>query len=99
MRLTERQRQTIKSVVAEIVGSDSRVWLFGSRLDDNRKGGDIDLLIETDRVVPNRASTLCKLDGRLAMRLGDRKFDLLLKDAQSSDFPIHGLARAKGVRL
>lgn len=99
MRLTEIQRQTIKSVVAEIVGNDSRVWLFGSRVDDSKKGGDIDLMIETDRVLPNRAYAICKLDGRFAMALGDRKIDIVLKDARTSDAPIHRSAKEQGVLL
>lgn len=99
MRLTEHQRQIIKSVVAEVVGLDSRVWLFGSRADDSKKGGDIDLLIEIDGVLPNRASAICKLDGRFAMALGDRKIDIVLKDARTSDAPIHRSAREHGVLL
>ena len=33
----------------------SRIWLFGSRADDIRRGGDIDLLVETDAELSNRA--------------------------------------------
>jgi len=46
MRLTPAQIQTIQSTAYAVLGDGARVWLFGSRLDDSRKGGDVDLLIE-----------------------------------------------------
>jgi predicted nucleotidyltransferase len=47
MRLTSYQETIIKKLTAEIFGSDARLMLFGSRVDDTKKGGDIDLYIET----------------------------------------------------
>ena len=99
MRLTETQRHSIKSAVTSVIGEESRVWLFGSRVDDTQRGGDIDLLIETDRVVPSRTTVLCQIEGALAVRLGDRKIDLLLKDARTADAPIFNAARQTGVLL
>jgi hypothetical protein len=46
MRLTFSQIQTIKTAIARVVDFPHRVWLFGSRIDNLQKGGDIDLLIE-----------------------------------------------------
>jgi len=99
MRLSQTQCAAIKSIVAELVGEESRVWLFGSRVDDRKRGGDIDLLIETDQVVANRVDLLCKLEATLVMRLGKRKFDVLLKDARTTDAPIFRLAHEQGVQL
>ncbi len=99
MRLTETQRNLIKSAVARIIGPDSKVWLFGSRVDDSKRGGDIDLLVETERLLPSRASVLCKLEGALVMSLGDRKIDVLLKDGRPCDAPIFRVAKDKGILL
>jgi len=99
MRLTETQRQTIKSAVTKLVGKESRVWFFGSRVDDTLRGDDIDLLIETERAVPSRTSALCQLDGEPAMRRGDRKINVPLKDARTVDVPIFHAARQTGVLL
>ena len=99
MRLTESQRQTIKSAVARIVGADSHVWLFGSRADDAQRGGDIDLLIETARIVPDRVGALCQLEGALVMGLGERKIDIVLKDARTAEAPLFAAAMGKGVLL
>ncbi|WP_198323580.1 MULTISPECIES: nucleotidyltransferase domain-containing protein [Methylococcus] len=77
----------------------NRIWLFGSRADDSQRGGDIDLLIETDAVLPNRAEALCRLHGALIMALGDRKLDIVLKDARTEEAPIFEIARRTGVIL
>ena len=92
MRLTENQRQSIKSAVTRVIGEGTRIWLFGSRADDSKRGGDIDLLIETETVVPSRV-------GALVVRLGNRKIDVLLKDAPTADTPITLAARKTGVLL
>ena len=99
MRLTPDQAQITKSTVARVLGTKSRVWLFGSRVDDDLRGGDIDLLVETDAEFPNRAKVLCNLYGALIMALGDRKLDVLLKDGRTADAPIFGIAKRTGVLL
>lgn len=99
MRLTDIQRSIIKAAVTRIVGADRKVWLFGSRVDDAKRGGDIDLLVETQCVMPSRASVLCRLEGALVMGLGDRKIDVLLKDGHTSDAPIFHAAKNGGVLL
>jgi len=99
MRLTYTQQEAIRSSVNTVLGAESRIWLFGSRVNDSKRGGDIDLLIETDSVLPNRVECLCQLEGKLIMRLGERKIDILLKDAQTPEVPLHRLAKAQGVPL
>lgn len=47
MRLTAEQITVILETTHAVAGKGSDVWLFGSRLDDTRHGGDIDLLIES----------------------------------------------------
>jgi len=99
MRLTRDQEKIIKSTVDRVLEAESRVWLFGSRVDDARRGGDIDLLIETEATFPNRAKMVCRLYGALIFALGDRKLDVLLKDARTRDAPIFNIAKRTGVLL
>ena len=47
MRLTPDQARIILSCVHQQFGADAQVKLFGSRLDDSLRGGDVDLLVET----------------------------------------------------
>lgn len=47
MRLTNRQISGILDAVRRLAGADAKVSLYGSRLDDARRGGDVDLLVES----------------------------------------------------
>ncbi len=44
MRLSSKEKEIIKKQI-EIVFGDAVIYLFGSRVDDSKKGGDIDLYI------------------------------------------------------
>ena len=48
MRLSAAQTEVIVHCVRQQFGPDARVMLFGSRLDDTARGGDVDLLIESE---------------------------------------------------
>ena len=50
MRLPPSYVDAIKASVREVFGETAIVRLFGSRIDDGLRGGDIDLHIETDAV-------------------------------------------------
>lgn len=53
MRLSEREQQAIREIVRREDPS-AEIYLFGSRLDDDRKGGDIDLYLEIGKaILPN----------------------------------------------
>lgn len=46
MRLESKEIEIIKQIASQVFG-DVEIYLFGSRLDDAKKGGDIDLFINT----------------------------------------------------
>ncbi|MBL6970045.1 MAG: nucleotidyltransferase domain-containing protein [Campylobacterales bacterium] len=48
MRLTNRLRNIIKEAYSYSFGTSGDIYLFGSRTDDTKKGGDIDLAIKTN---------------------------------------------------
>jgi predicted nucleotidyltransferase len=99
MRLISSQIQAIKTTVTRVLGLPHRLWLFGSRVDDQQRGGDIDLFIETDEIISNRAETICRVYGALIRVLGDRKLDVVIKDAHTESAPIFDIAKRTGVML
>lgn len=99
MRLDDATRIIIKHEVAAELGPDAIVRLFGSRLDDTQRGGDIDLLIETPSPLAHRIQTECRLAARLFIRLGGRKVDVLIKNLLKPDQPIYQQALQHGVIL
>lgn len=95
MRVPQHEVQIAVHVVKKHLGASAAVWLFGSRTDDTRKGGDIDLYVETDAV--NIALPVARARGELADALG-RHVDLVVND-HSRDEPIFDVAKKHGVRL
>ena len=95
MRLTPDQAQTIRRQVNSHLGSHARIWLFGSRVDDNRRGGDVDLYVEPNAPVDLVARLRCK--GALADAL-DLNVDLVVQQP-GRDLPIYRIARRHGVPL
>ena len=100
MRLSEYEIAQIKSIVADHFGPDARVLLFGSRVDDRRRGGDIDLLVESSLSAEEafRAKVECLTDLHLA--LGEQKIDLVTCSIDDGDTPaVLESARRQGVQL
>ncbi|MBD9356744.1 nucleotidyltransferase domain-containing protein [Methylomonas albis] len=99
MRLTDEQVQIIRSTAYRFLGDKARVCLFGSRVKDNGKGGDIDLCFETDQVLVNRAEVICRIYAALVLAFGDRKIDIVVKDADTPPVRIFQIAERTGVYL
>jgi predicted nucleotidyltransferase len=76
MRLTERQKVIIQGSAEKIFGKHLEVFLFGSRTNDQLKGGDIDLLIKAEALeMTARNKVLFLVD--LKKHLGERKIDVV----------------------
>lgn len=100
MRLTELQRQTIKHVLLKHFGQNSELRLFGSRVDDNARGGDIDVYIEpdlhsADDIVDAKLNALVELH----LALGEQKIDLVINRKTGTVLPIYTIAQETGIRL
>jgi len=98
MRLTPYQIRTILECTKKHINPDVTIWLFGSRVNNNAKGGDIDLMIETPEL-PNPVERKIKLKLALAEQLGDEKIDILLHDKNQPLQAIHQIAKEEGVKL
>jgi predicted nucleotidyltransferase len=100
MRLSAEQIEAIKQETEHFFGTQAEVWLFGSRVDDNRRGGDVDLFVDSGvSDAAQLAAARFAFLARLKRRIGDRKIDLVLQRKGGEVLPIHELARNQGVRL
>ncbi|WP_297449468.1 nucleotidyltransferase domain-containing protein [Ferrovum sp.] len=99
MRITEAQRVAIVDSVMETFGVGAVVRLFGSRADDSKRGGDIDLYIETDDNSPDLRKKIPDVYAKICLKLGDElPIDIILKEVDAPVRPIHAEGM-KGVRL
>lgn len=97
MRLTPQQIEIIRHAAEEAFGPNTRVLLFGSRVDDSKRGGDIDLLISpanADQALVRKLRFLVLLE----RQLGERKIDVVMESPNDCR-PIVQVARATGVEL
>ncbi|NRA72615.1 MAG: nucleotidyltransferase domain-containing protein [Gammaproteobacteria bacterium] len=93
-----QERFLIVEKVKKNIADDADVWLFGSRCDDAKKGGDIDLYIESN---PLENPYMSRIYLKLALEdvLGFQKIDLVYHDRQKELLPIHVIAKSEGILL
>lgn len=96
MRLTPDQIAAILDCARKTLGPDPQVWLFGSRVDDSKKGGDIDLYVVVDDTVDLWDAEVA-FGAELWKALGDRKIDIALRRRNDPRKPIHEIAESTGV--
>lgn len=96
MRLSPQQIEIILSRTRHWLGDRAHVRLFGSRRDDSAKGGDVDLLIETQQLPDpwRQAQLQADLEHRLGLSV-----DLVFAAPDSPERPITRIARATGIPL
>jgi len=80
-------------------GSEAKVYLFGSRLDDDAHGGDIDIFIET--ILEREQACLARLDFLVDIqkRIGEQKIDVIVYARGNEKQAIHLEAKKTGVLL
>lgn len=96
MRLNSREIAAIRRTFDEVFGEGS-IYLFGSRLDDEARGGDIDLYLVPAIRHEDERRLLSRFLVRLYERIGEQKIDCIL--ARDPSCPIEQEALQTGVRL
>jgi len=74
MRLTPQQAELLKHKIQAYL-PESQVYLFGSRVDDAQKGGDIDILVLADRPLSFQEKFAVKL--AFYQQFGEQKIDIV----------------------
>ena len=100
MRITQQQKEIFKQVLLKYFGLASELRIFGSRIDDNARGGDIDIYIEpevceADDIVEAKLDALAELH----QILGEQKIDLVINRKNGLKLPIYDVAKSTGIIL
>ena len=99
MRLSPVHIAFIRDCVRQLAGDEAQVRLFGSRLDDNSRGGDVDLLVELPTPVERPARLAAQISARVSRQMHGRKVDVIISAPNLQRLPIHDIARRQGVPL
>ncbi len=99
MRLTDVEINAIKDCAARHFGAGATVRVFGSRVDETRSGGDIDLHIETE--TPELAELAHELRFREELNglIGEQKVDVVVRPPQYDPRAIDLIAVETGIVL
>ena len=105
MRLSTDQIHAIRQAAIFAFGQGTSVWLFGSRVDDAKKGGDIDLLVCPQSHTASDAAEgeqgfmqKIKMLTLLERHLGERKVDLVVEQPQDTRLIVE-VAHKTGIKL
>ena len=96
MRLTKDDIVIIKSTILKYI-PDAKIFLFGSRVDDRKKGGDIDIFVQTSEKITLKEEI--KILTEIEINGIDRKVDLVIQAPNKKKQPIFQTAIKEGVRL
>lgn len=96
MRLTPIEQQVIRDASLRHFGVRPR--LFGSRLNDLKCGGDIDLYIEAPVSPKQGVEARLRMVADIWQQLGERKIDVVV-NAGGEQLAIYKVAQREGILL
>jgi len=91
MRLNNNDIKAIKEVTNAVFGETATIRLFGSRTDDKKKGGDIDLLIEYNQTISRMEQYQLKIKFLVQLKkiIDDQKIDVIIINLQQNNSIFH----------
>lgn len=93
MRLTGIEKTAIIEAITRI-DPEARIYLFGSRTDDNKKGGDLDILIFSRNIT---FGDKLKIKAAIFGKIDEQKIDFVI--AEDEKDPFVKMIREQGVQL
>jgi predicted nucleotidyltransferase len=98
MRLRSDETEVIRAAVRDVFGPRATVRLFGSRVRDDLRGGDVDLFVEVDRGQATIAAEQ-RLRDLIEPVVEDLRVDVILHERDAPLTPIERIALRDGVLL
>ena len=100
VRLDSSQVLVICQAFRSTFLANDHLWLFGSRANLSKRGGDIDLYIETTmQPLQEAVDAKNKFYIQLINQLGDQKIDIVINDGRGSNKLIYGVDKTEGIQL
>ena len=81
MRISEIEKTTIVKAILE-KDKNAQIFLFGSRTDDFKKGGDIDILVQSDEI---GLLEIVKIKSTIFKNIPEQKIDLLVSKSNETN--------------
>ena len=81
MRISEIEKTTIVNAILE-KDKNAQIFLFGSRTDDFKKGGDIDILVQSDEI---GLLEIVKIKSSIFKNIPEQKIDLLVSKSNETN--------------
>ena len=95
MRLQSEEKQAITETIAKF-DNDADVYLFGSRVDDTKKGGDIDILVISDKIDDH---SLFLIEEEIFKQIEEQKIDFVLTKSDLNNLFARMILKKGAVRL
>ena len=95
MRISTEQIELLKKNILALL-PNAVIYLFGSRVDNNKKGGDVDIMVLSDRELAWKEKSLIKY--KYFEKFGEQKIDIV-SFAFKEENPFKLITMEKGVRL
>jgi len=95
MRISDEQTNFLKNEILGIV-PEAAVYLFGSRVDDRKKGGDIDVMILSDKKLSWKEKS--RIRWEFYDKFGEQKLDIMSATFNERD-SFKELVIQEGIRL
>jgi len=94
VRLSQKEIDLLKITLYNL-SSEAKLYLFGSRVDDNRRGGDIDLMIVAKDFTKRE---LRKFRITFFKHFGEQKLDIIIDDGSFKN-PFHQMIKREAILL
>ncbi len=100
MRITDANLAIIRDVFTKHFGLEDHLWVFGSRVDDARRGGDLDFYVETHQDSSRALKSKLAFVNDLWRFLGDQKIDVVLNVLSiPTSLLIYTIAKQTGIQI
>lgn len=101
VRLANKDLEIIKQSFVKYFLTKDHLWIFGSRVDLNKHGGDIDLYIETSyENIKEAINSEILFYSALQNLLGEQRIDIVVNSLkQNHSLLIYDIAKTEGVKL